>query len=324
MSGIISIGSYITVGQEFEDHWKLSEGAVGVGIITLKGGYKLPAFQADFATVTRSITGIAGQILNLGILRGQLEAAKTALRDRMRQFRGIALAQTMGTPFEVQVPTLPKAETVQSKFMEPIDAGMGLWERVSEPVAQGGLGLIIVLPGDYDADTFRDAIAALNALYASESSATKSLENALKQRDAVLETFHERLKQYRQGIVGFLPQNDPLLLSVPRLSPRAGTTPKPVTELAGGWDAALGKARVTWTPSLDPKVTHLSARICLGTKWKEDEEVVLGPIALGVTSYEFVQGLETPGSVICLKIFAIGEDDNESGGKAIVLTRPVV
>jgi hypothetical protein len=319
---ITSIGSYIPTGQSFENHWSAAQTQVGPGVIVLQGGYTLAQFQIDLAAVTASINGIAGDIVALGVMRGQLEAKRNILRERLRQFRGVACGQLAGTPFVSQVPTLPGSGAVQSRFLEPMEKSLALWKLVAAPAAQGGLGLSIILAGGYSSDDFEGDIAALNGAFTAESRAESALENALKQRNAKLEAFYERLKQYRQVIVGVLPANDPLLQDVPRLTPRAGTTPKPVTDLTARWEEGQGEAVFEWEGSGDPHVTGQSLRVCLSKKWVSGEDVTVANLGPNATSVSTKQGLDAPGMFITGKVFTLNDEGNENGGKAVTVGRP--
>ena len=318
---ITSIGSYITTAQGFIHHWTSAQNQILGTPILLQGGYDLATFETDFATASTSIYGISGKVVELGILRSQLEMQKSAIRERLRQFRGIAQGQLAGTRFVDEVPTLPKEGVIQSRFIDPLDRAATLWLRVQKPVAQGGAGISISLPGAYDVAQFLADITELKATYLAEATGAADLEDALKFRDATLAPFYERMKQYRQVIVGYLPQGNPLLNDVPRLLPKSGTTPKPVTALTATYDVATGQVTLGWTPSVDADVTRQTVEVCLDKKWKSGLEVTKADLAPGVSS-TVIEG-PAPGLFIAVKVFVHNSHDNVNGGTAVTVGAPV-
>ena len=79
----------------------------------------------------------------------------------------------------------------------------------------------------------------------------------------MLPPLRERMNQYRALVRALLPPDNPLLQSLPALTPPSGSTPGAV-DLSGAWDAAQGRAAFAWTPSASPDLDHYSLRAVPG------------------------------------------------------------
>ncbi|MGL4401954.1 MAG: hypothetical protein ACRCXD_19000 [Luteolibacter sp.] len=84
-----------------------------------------------------------------------------------------------------------------------------------------------------------------------DSCASQGDSCGLDKRNALQIRAEEILGRYRPTVESLFAQENPLVLSIPRLRPLPGRTPDAVV-LTGGWDAPQAQARLTWSASPGP------------------------------------------------------------------------
>lgn len=184
-----------------------------------------------------------------------------------------------------------------------------------------GLGGPLTLQGGYDLAQFSIDIGQLATLYNSAGSAEEAAAFARSERDTKMEAIYTRMKQYRVAALAVLPPSSPALQNLPRLLPPPGTTPPPLGA-TGEWDAALVKARLTWTATTDPTVNKIQIRGCTGGSYKAGDEEIVADLAANATQWEGNWGLTIPGAIASFKAYAMTTTGNENGGKAVKIVRP--
>ncbi len=75
----------------------------------------------------------------------------------------------------------------------------------------------------------------------------------------------------------FFVKDNPLVASVPRLTPLPGSILGGVVA-TGEWDEAFQLAKITWTASTDPNLQHYKSRFVSGPDYSTDDEAVSGNI----------------------------------------------
>jgi hypothetical protein len=127
---------------------------------------------------------------------------------------------------------------------------------------------------------------------------------------------------YTKALPGRVDAGDVLLLTMPRLWPLPGHTPKAVAA-AGEWLADLEKARLTWEASEEAELSHYEVRACAGPDYsKEDEEPVATVAADAERLLETAEGFSEPGALRSFRIYVVLKTGNEKGSKTVTVARP--
>jgi hypothetical protein len=196
-----------------------------------------------------------------------------------------------------------------------------LWPKINVATIPGFTGPLL-LPGGYAVATLTTELAALKTAYATEKNAEQDVDLERKLRNAVQEKAYAAMRDYRKAVAGAFPENDPHVLSLPTLTPEAGSTPDAVVA-TGVFDMALLHGKITWTPSTDPNLFQYEVRRCSGANYSTETEVVIGNIS-PTDPLEFLttSGLEASGDVATFKVYVILTTGNEKGSNTVTITRP--
>ena len=129
------------------------------------------------------------------------------------------------------------------------------------------------------------------------------------------------LKAYRQAVPTKFAATDPLVVTLPKLTPDAGSTPDAV--LANGlWNVPTTQAKLTWDAPTSPDVVQLEVRWSPGPTYDATLEVVLANIApTAPREYFTTQGLVAIGDVSNFKIYVLTATGNERGSNTVKITR---
>jgi hypothetical protein len=199
-----------------------------------------------------------------------------------------------------------------------------VWDGINALVpTPPGVTLPYVLTGAYTRALFGTDQTNLLAAFTAIINTSKIVEKAIQDRDKLWRAIYERLKQYRLAVLGRFPAGDPLILSLPLLTPLPGHTPDPVN-VSAAWVPAILKARISFTVSTDPDLLEYELRACFGSSYKVAEEVVIANLAAGapVLQFENDQGLVASGSKVFYRVYVRLTTGNEKGSKTVSVTRP--
>ena len=84
---------------------------------------------------------------------------KTAIKDRLAQFRALLRGLLSKSKYAASAPTLPYLSAAESKFMAPFDDAADLWGRINADATITGFTPPLVIAG-YTLATFTTDIAA--------------------------------------------------------------------------------------------------------------------------------------------------------------------
>lgn len=318
---IVGIETYLPTMDEFLAHWTQVNAALGTSPLTLQGGYG----RADLLT---DRTNLAALIASVGVAdSGQQmaaagrDAAKMTVRPRVAQFRGAVKGLLPGTPFEAALPVQPLAGAVASRFLKPLDDMASLWTAINTTSPAFPVTNPLKLAGGYVQAQFATDVAMLRTQYAAVGQADQTAKLARDRRDAVLPGIKARLIQYRNAVVSAFPPGSPLILSLPAVTPPAGATPQPVA-VSGLWNSAASKGQLTWTPSLNPRVTHYAIRTSPGSTYRTRDEVTVGSVPADATSFLTETGLAAPGATALFKVYVMTSTGNQRGSATVEIARP--
>jgi len=317
------IGSYVPTMDEFSAHWEDVNTALGGTPATdlkLKGNYTRTMFIADRNAIETSITGLVGLENTREIAAQSRDAAKQGLVGRLNQFRALLRALLPGSSYANVAPLVPPFSSAESKFLTPFDDMSNLWLKINADATIPGFTPPLLI-GTYAVALFQTELAAMRTGFTGLTTAENDERIAREQRDALLPLARERMVQYRSMVEGLLGPTHPLTLSLPDVSPPAGSTPDPVV-LSGVWNAGLGQAVFNWTASIAATLSHYELRMSPGATYDSATATVVGNIPPGTTTFSTVAGLAASGDVVSFKLFVILTTANESGSNTVTVTRP--
>ncbi|MEQ1772087.1 MAG: hypothetical protein ABL879_19920, partial [Devosia sp.] len=133
-------------------------------------------------------------------------------------------------------------------FVEPLDDIATLWAKLNTAVNIPGFTAPLLLLGGYTLAEFNTVLAALKTQF--ETVAKEQLGVTLKigDRNALQDVIYPVLKAYRQSVPTKFPATDPLVVTLPKLTPDAGSTPDAVLA-NGAWKRAQASAGTKQPPT---------------------------------------------------------------------------
>ncbi|MFM8468714.1 MAG: class I SAM-dependent methyltransferase [Limisphaerales bacterium] len=147
------------------------------------------------------------------------------------------------------------------------------------------------------------------------------LKLARSQRDALMRTIYEALKAYRLAVPARLPNNAPLLETLPKLTPDPGHTPDAVN--ASAVFVAPDQFRVVYDASTDADLKEYQLRGNAGGTFKSEDAVVIATNGPSATR-EFLSGfaLTQPGAKVSVAVYVVTNAGNERASAPMTITRP--
>lgn len=316
--------SYPSVTREFLEHWKQADAALGSpGAIILSGGVA----AADLAELLEALDAARDSVSDAGIdrtlAREQLNGTIAGLQGRMVEFNGRVRADFSGSAFER---TLPKAFALgdaESGVREGLRQVSRLWTRIDGVApAPAGVALPFLLREGYGRAKFDADREVLRERYAALSDAEVDLRLARERRNDLQEDIYEALKAYRLKLPTLFPPGHALAASLPSITSEQGHTPDPV-DARVSWDAAAGRAEITWTESGDAALKGYEVRGVPGGSYGAEDEAVLAFIPAGAErrlATDFALG--SPGLTAGFRVYVQLLTGNERGSEAVHVTRP--
>lgn len=315
--------TYLPTTNEFLAHWALVNTALGANPLTINNGGVTITTLTDLrddlldarATVVERINAVE-------YAAATVAEAREALLVRMEQLLARIRANAPGTKWTRMLPLQPTAGAALSVFLDAFNDAAHVWELYNAEE------VVFTLPGEptgYAQTTFVAEIAALTGASIELSAAEKGVQSARGDRNVIQDKIRAILRDYRQAVPSCLMPGDPLLASLPRLSPERGKTPKAVVA-QGTYDTVTNEAVLVWEASDEPDVVRYSLRWSPGNEVSEystEDEEVQGSVPVGgVLEFRTTKGLLLPGGVSLFRIYAINDTDNEKGSNTVVVTRP--
>jgi hypothetical protein len=317
---ITGVGSYPPTMQEFINHWTQVNIALGASPLTLRGGYALANFTADRTAIITAINAVITQDNLAQTAAGNLFNSKTALRNRLIQFRKWVGGYLPGSGYANALPVAPPFAASESKFLDPFQDALTLWTTINADATLTGVPLPLTLSGPYVLATFTADLTALRTAYITGKNADEQATLLRKQRDVLLRPAELRMKQYREVIPARFDPTSPFVASLPALTPPPGSTPEPV-EVNAAWNVALNKAVLNWTPSAAPNLAHYSVRACTGTVYKVSNEFAVLDLPPGTLTLATLAGLPVPGAKAVYRVYVVLTTGNERGSNNAPVVR---
>jgi len=326
--------SYIPGINGFLPHWAEAntvQAASGKpGELTVRVSPQLDAVKRADLLVWRNeleafSNRIEEQILARDLARARNRELREDLHERFNQFNRTARATLIGTIYLKALPKVPPITVGESRICLAFQELNILWKSINSTAAAGevsGQAGPLLLRGDYDQARFEAGIAKLRASYEIVMQHEQQLKITRMRRNSVQENVYATLRGYRATIQAQFPAEDPMVLSLPRLTPTPGSTPDPVA-VEAVWDGTIQQAVITWEASDNPSIEHYEVRYSPGDSYDSDAETLQATVAPDAPR-EFLtsKGLTKPGDAALFKVFVVLETGNERGSEVITVKRP--
>ena len=314
--------TYLPTMAEILAHWLSVNAELGAppNHLKLQGGFTRADFQAMYDALDAALQELVDFENARETAGNGRDQKKTALMERLSQFRGMLRGLLGHTIYPSAAPLVPQFGLAEGRFLPPFDDMASLWGRIDADTTIAGFTPPLALTGMTRAQ-FVAALADLRAAFAAVVQAENDEDIGRKRRDAMLPLIRERIVQYRELVAAVLGANHPLTLSLPALSPNPGSTPDP-SVLSGSWNATTSQAVLSWTPSGDSNLDEYIVYMSSGATFDAATATVVAHIPAGTTTLEATAGLENPGDVASFKVFVKLTTGNEAGSNTVTITRP--
>ena len=318
---IINQNSYISTMAAFAAHWPLVNIAIAPDVVTLQNGYTLANFNTDRTALQAAFDAVQQQNTLLGRSRNTLNAQRSAMMKRMEAFRTFITGAMPNSNYALLLPKTPGMSAIESRFLQAFAAMQNLWQMIATDPPPGFTNPI-KLQGNYQLATFNTDLTNLRAAFADYDAQKIALRNVIKNRYVLLAPARQRMKQYRAVVKAKLLPTSSLYLSLPRLSPVAGATPKAVTNLLAFYDATENVLKITFTPSVSKNIKRYELWFCSESKWNPTSAV---RIAMSENAppyqFQFAYTQVAPNQTGLFKVYVMNETDNERGSAVLKVKR---
>jgi len=316
--------SYVPTLNQFIPHWTSVNLVLGAGgPLVLEDGTTLAILTGYRNQLDGFRTSIPGKANDVQIASATIKLKRAVLVSRLGEFNRKVRARMGSSPYAAALPQVPSVTSGEGLILEPLNDMATLWPKINAATIPGFTGPLL-LPGGYAIATYLTDLAALRAAYVTEQTAQNEINLELKLRNFVQDKAYDAMRDYREAVAGEFTDNDPHVLSLPDLTPAAGSTPDAVTASVA-WMPLLLKAKITFSASTNLSVIQYEIRFCPGANYSTDTESVIGSISPGAT-LEFLTnaGLAVTGDTASFKVYVITSTGNEKGSNTLVITRPEV
>ena len=317
------VGSYLPMMVEVLAHWddvNIELGGTPATELKLQGAHTRALFQALHDQLSAIVVGLLDLENARETAGNSRDQKKTAILQKINQFRGMLRGLLPQTIYPGAAPLVPQLGLAESKFLAPLDDMASLWGRIDADTTIAGFTPPLLLAGVTRA-TFVTELAGLRTAYAAVATAENDEGIGRKRRDALLPVIRERIVQYRELVAATFGPTHPLTLSLPVMTPAAGSTPSAAT-LSGNWNPTTAQAEFNWPASDNPNLDEYEMRMSLGTTYDGTTATVIGNIPAGTSTFATSEGLANAGDVATFKLFVKLTTGNEAGSNAITITRP--
>ncbi len=313
--------TYVATSDELIAHWTRANVTAAGTPIKLKGNYFLADFTIDRNNLSEKIAQVRAVLLSRQMSAGLRDQQKTTIREYLIRFRGAVTNALMDTPYANNLPTLPVFATDETRYKEPFLAMAERWRAIN---ALGGSVADFTAPltiGDgIRLEDYELALADLESSYRAVGSADAALDTLRSERNALLEPLKKRMQQYKAALIDRFGKDHALVKSLPALSPTPGATPPPVA-LSGSFDAARGKAVLSWGASAAADLDHYEVRTTGELPYRAEDEAVVASVPATQLSLETDEGLIVSNATANFKVYVVTRTNHERGSNAVKIKR---
>jgi hypothetical protein len=311
----------------FVAHWALVDAELGAGnemVLKIGSANETENVNRAALAVLRSDLDAAQDLVQsslngLELARGEVALGKASLLPLAQAYgRKVRGLFPPGSPFLGMTPEMPLASSSQEVFLRPLRDIANAWQKI-----EAADDTFTLPPNGTTRAVFTAKVEELATEWQELNSRQMDYGYELDKRNALQSRAEDILGRYRITVESLFAPENPLVLSIPRLRPLPGHTPDAVA-LTAVWDAAAGKARLTWPASTDKNLASYQVRVSPSETYDGSAESILATLpASGATEYFTNEGIPTPGSTASYKVYVLLDTDNESGSNAVAVTRPL-
>lgn len=332
---LVNNSSFVPTANEFLAHWNsVNTEAVPSGFV-LPGvtGVIPPGFNRSGLVVLRDLLisqlqDVQDKLNDVEIASGRIAILKEKLYKRMGLFLEVVDGYYAESEYMSTRPEAPGITAGEERFLTPMRDMRSLWTKLNGATAPAGLTVPITLeagtPELPEPVTVADFSTMLNLLiqrYGEHGEARQNLTLARARRDKTMKNIRAVLVQYRATVLKPLAGNEPLLNTVPRVTPEPGHTPAPVQVSATHVEP--DKAALTHTQSDDPDFKSYQIAAAMGVNSTLEDAITLETRTERTPApFETTFGLAEPGSAISLWVIVSTTDGNERASEKVVVQRP--
>lgn len=255
-------------------------------------------------------------------LRTSRENQEEPILARMKALAAYIRGPLMDSVYVGQIPKLVQRTSSSGLWIKAMDDHQHIWTTINaSPPA--GFTPPLILPSGHTVAQFGTLVSTLKTTFTSLTQADQDMDREHDERDQIYLRIRDELATYRATVTGLFEDNDPMVVSIPRLVPLPGHTPDPVV-LSGVWNAATSKADLAWTASDDPDLASYSIRRSGATPYDASTETVVDTVLPDVLALSTNSGLTVSGSSMGYKVYVVLSTGNERGSNAVSVTYPPV
>lgn len=321
---IDEIDDYPEKMTEFELHWQSVNAALGgtpETDLVLLGGYSLVDFSAERAGVVGALSDQEGLDNDLSFARSDRDQARADLRQRLILFRETVKALLPESRYLRALPATPAEQADQQKLLDAWDDLAHIWEQINED-QPAEVAPAMTLRGGYAFAQFQTDLAEMRTRYNAVKAAERAAVDGRGTRDDLLKSAMRRMVQYRERVPITLEPDNPLVASLPTISPSGGgSAPAPVT-LSGEWQDPPGEAVLTWTASTASNLDHYEVRVSPGASYDSASATSADQTSPGTEELRTTEGLASPGDTASFKVFVVLSNGDEVGSNPVTVSRP--
>ena len=302
-------------------NWAAADAELPAPGLVLADGVTRAAFvgmRAQLAEAQRVVTVAENAVAFTATVLGQLRP-KLALR--LEQFNDTVRVWWRGQPMADALPAAPHPTGTLDKFLLPMRQVLRLWEVINTRPAPAGVVLPLRLgtATDFARADLAALVAEADVQAAALVVADVNLALARAERNALERKLRSILVGYAQAVMARFGAKSHITMSVPRITPIPGHTPKPVP-LTGQYDASASAALLTWEESLDPKIASYQIRACAGKTYKKPHERVQATLPKDAPRQALIP--QPPFGTTSYKVYVLLDTGNERGSATVVVTGP--
>lgn len=314
--------SFLPTTDEVLAHWGLVNTALAPGSLVLPAGTTRANLETHRTALGTLHSAVQASLNDVEMARADLDDRKAALHARLNQFNEKARSYLGSTTLARSLPKVPTLTEGQGTWLPALDDMENLWLRANALAPVGGFTPPLLLLGGYALAAFSADLALLRTAYKTITSKEVELRVKRGERTDLENVIYPILKSYREAMPTFFAPEHALVMSLPRLTPEAGSTPEPVS-LTGVWNAGTTQGKLTWTASAEAALDHYEVRWSPGSSYSAEDESLLGSVDKEATR-EFLtaQGLGAPGAVSAFRVYVVTATGNEKGSNTALITRP--
>jgi hypothetical protein len=331
---LVNNSSYIPTANAFLAHWSSVDTELGGGFV-LPGlpGVIPPSLNRSGLLVFRDtlendLQDVQEKLNDVEIASGRIRILKEKLYARFNLFLEVVDGYYANSEYASARPEAPGITAGGERFLGPMRDARSLWTKLNGQTAPAGLTVPIVvkagtpeLPDNVSLAAFTAMLNLLIQRIDEHGQAVQALTLSRARRDKTMKTIRAILVQYRATVIVPISGNEPLLNTLPRVTPEPGHTPEPV-QVSTAF-VAPNKATGSHTESDDADFEDYQIVAAIGEEATLEDAIVLETrTARTPAPFETSMGLAEPGGAVSLWVIVRTKDGNERASAKSLVRRP--